>query len=293
MASTPETNFPGKAIANASNSGFFGRLAAFTLVQIAKITADILQIGDKSVANGGNGSLPTEIQGGFRFPIVAKSAAYPATVDDATIICDTTAAGFTVTLPDPAATTPKQLMAVKKVAAGNILTVATAAGNIDGVATVAIAGLNDSTIFQSDGTNWKILANSISFGKTLEWLKFTVTAANLSAAALTNNILLYNLPAGSVLHATKLKHSLIFSGTGITSYKIGIGLVGDLQRYQSFFEVAVAVGNTVLNTSMVMDCQDQAAATAIQTAAVSVGGNLNAAAIAGSADIWLLVSSAL
>jgi hypothetical protein len=124
------------------------------------------------------------------------------------------------------------------------------------------------------------------------WLKFTVTANDLSIAATSNSILLYTLPAGSQIHAVKLKHSLIFSGVGITSYMLSIGLIGDVQRYQSYFAVSGPVASSNLIVTNILDCQDQGLTTSIQVSALSTGGNLNAPSITGSADIWLLVSNA-
>lgn len=87
-------------------------------------------------------------------PSAAKTADYVLLEGDGTIKVDTTAANRAVTLPDPA-TCPGRIMVVKRVTAGaNSLTVAGAAGNVDGAASVAISSNNECWGFQSDGVGW-------------------------------------------------------------------------------------------------------------------------------------------
>jgi len=87
-------------------------------------------------------------------PSTAKTADYVFLETDGTIKVDTTAANRAVTLPDPA-TCPGRIMAVKRVSAGaNSLTVAAAAGNVDGAASVSISSNNECWGFQSDGLGW-------------------------------------------------------------------------------------------------------------------------------------------
>jgi Pectate lyase superfamily protein len=87
-------------------------------------------------------------------PSTAKTADYVMLETDGTIKVDTTAANRAVTLPDPA-TCPGRIMVVKRVTAGgNSLTVAGAAGNVDGGASVSISANNECWGFQSDGVGW-------------------------------------------------------------------------------------------------------------------------------------------
>lgn len=124
------------------------------------------------------------------------------------------------------------------------------------------------------------------------WIKFTVTHTQLQAAATSNNILLFTLPAGGVLGGVKTKHSVAFAGGSIASYTISVGLVGNLQKYSPAFDVFQAVGNTLMQMSNVLASENQAATVAIQIAAVATGANLSAST-AGSVDIWLLLSVAV
>jgi hypothetical protein len=109
--------------------------------------------------HGFSQSSPTSIGhfgGAIAFPMAAtaKTADYVLLETDGTIKVDTTAANRAVTLPDPA-TCKDRIYVVKRVTAGgNSLTVAGAAGNVDGGASVAISSNNECWGFQSDGVGW-------------------------------------------------------------------------------------------------------------------------------------------
>lgn len=70
--------------------------------------------------------------------------------------CDTTSAGFTLTLDASAATTGTILIAKKTSSDGNTLTIGTSSGNIDGSSTITTTTQNASFSFVWDGTNWKV-----------------------------------------------------------------------------------------------------------------------------------------
>lgn len=75
------------------------------------------------------------------------------------VLCDATAAAFTVTLP-PAAKNPARVYTVKKIDASvNAVTVdGNAAETIDGAATHALALRWNSVTIYSDGSNWIVLS---------------------------------------------------------------------------------------------------------------------------------------
>src|SRR5690606_15447082 len=60
------------------------------------------------------------------------------------------------------------------------------------------------------------------------WQKFSVTHTQFQTAGLTQNILLYSLPAGGLIHGVKLKNTIAFAGAGITDYFLSLGFVGAL-----------------------------------------------------------------
>lgn len=162
------------------------------------------------------------------------------------------------------------------------------------VASTTIAGglgINDNLI----ATNG-ITANASNTVANLTnvpvWIKVgTVTPATFSTAATTNSVTLFSLVAGGIIHAVKIKHSTAFSGTGVTSYTISVGVSGNNTKYASAFNIFQATGNTTFQISSGMGSENHGAATNI-TATATCNVNLNFGSSAGSADIWVLLSKA-
>jgi hypothetical protein len=124
------------------------------------------------------------------------------------------------------------------------------------------------------------------------WKKFTVDYTDLAAAALTNDIEVYSLVAGEIIHGVKIKHSTAFSGGTITDYTVSIGIAGDLVKYASAFDVFQAVDNQTFQLSSTFGSENHGAATSIRIAAVAIGDDLDQATD-GEVDVWLLVSRAV
>jgi SNF family Na+-dependent transporter len=116
--------------------------------------------------------------------------------------------------------------------------------------------------------------------------------AALAAAATTNAITLFTLPAAGVIHGVKIKHSTSFGGGGITAYTLSVGIVGTANKYASAFDVFQAVSNTAFQLTNVVGSENHGAGTIIQVTATSTTANLNAATT-GAVDIWALLSEAL
>jgi len=88
-------------------------------------------------------------------PVATKTAAYTATKSDGLILCDATAAAFTVTLPSAANIEGKALELVKIDSGANAVTVdGNGSETISGSANVSLASQWDVTVVRSDGTNW-------------------------------------------------------------------------------------------------------------------------------------------
>jgi len=121
------------------------------------------------------------------------------------------------------------------------------------------------------------------------WTSYTVTFANLSAAALTNSITLATLPAKQVLHAAVIKHGTAFSGGTIASYTVSVGLAATPDKYATAFNVFQATGASVGQLSHALFCENFSGTTPILLTATSTVGLLNAAT-AGSVTIWLLTT---
>lgn len=102
---------------------------------------------------------------GIAVPYAAKTGAYTTTASDHTINCDTTSAGFTVSLLTAVGNTGLR-QTIKKIVAANTLTIdPNGSQTIDGATTVALTAQYDSITVQSDGANWiKVAAVSAAGG---------------------------------------------------------------------------------------------------------------------------------
>ena len=131
------------------------------------------------------------------------------------------------------------------------------------------------------------------------WYHFEVayTALAPAVAALTNDIELVKLPAGSIVHAAKLKHGEAFTGGLLSAYTLSLGVVGDLDRYSggaacNVFDAPDPVNYDIrLPDGGLPRGESHEAEWSLRVAATATGSNLNAAT-AGYAEIWLLLSVA-
>jgi hypothetical protein len=128
-------------------------------------------------------------------------------------------------------------------------------------------------------------------GSSPSWVKRTVAFDDLAAASPTNDIELYSLPAGGMIHAVKLKHSTAFAGGSLSAYVVSVGIAGDLDKYMSggAFDVFQAVSGTAFQVNSVVGAENNGAAASIRISATATGDDLDAAT-AGVVDVWLLVS---
>jgi len=121
------------------------------------------------------------------------------------------------------------------------------------------------------------------------WQKFSVTHTQFQTAGLTQNILLYSLPAGGLIHGVKLKNTIAFAGAGITDYFLSLGFVGALDDLLIEYSVTPAPAADSFAIAQTFDSRNHSAAVDVRIAARSTGANLSAST-AGAADIWLLIS---
>lgn len=129
-----------------------------------------------------------------------------------------------------------------------------------------------------------------AIANALKWIKITKTYLDLAAASTTNSVLLYTLPAKSLIHGTVIKHSTAFSGSGITGYSVSLGISGNNVKYASPFNVYQSVASNTAYASNTLGIEDFGSPTSINIVATSTGANLSQAS-AGSVDVWLLVST--
>lgn len=126
------------------------------------------------------------------------------------------------------------------------------------------------------------------------WIKITKTYADLSAAALTNDIEFYSLPAKTVINSVLFKHSTSFQGGSIATYTLSVGFSGSLLYLSGGVatDVNQAPGDAVYGQSNngTPILKSFANATSVRLSAISTGANLDQAT-QGSVDIWIAVSN--
>ena len=122
------------------------------------------------------------------------------------------------------------------------------------------------------------------------WTKYTVTAAQLAAASLTNDIELFQLPAKGVIHKVIVKHTTAFAGT--LTYNLSVGVSGNLTKFVGLFDVKQVVSGLLFalgGTSVNLSPENFSAATSVRVSAVSTV-NFLSQATQGAADVYVLTS---
>lgn len=116
------------------------------------------------------------------------------------------------------------------------------------------------------------------------WQKYTITAAQLSAAAANNDIELLSLPAKGFIQGVMINATVAFTGGLIVTYTLRVGITGNLGKYCTASSVFTA---NVVPPQMNPGMESFSGATSIRVAATCAVGNLSQAT-QGSADIWVL-----
>ena len=134
----------------------------------------------------------------------------------------------------------------------------------------------------------------LSLGPTVSYFhtKITKTFTDISAALNTNDISLFSLPAGGFIEMVKIKHSVAFTGGGLTGLTLSVGPVGFLDKYSELVDVFQAVSDTTYCINFLPGSEDHGSATDIRLSAVSTGGFIDNAT-QGSADIWVKYAEAI
>lgn len=209
---------------------------------------------------------------------IAKSSNFNAAGGEGYNV-DTSSGDITATLPSASATTSPMIF-YNGTGSNNIIL----SGTVNGISNLKIPQ-GKTVVVVSDGAVFYISGSNLS---VLNWVRFTKTHTNFQTAATTNDIELFSLPAGAILHAILIKHSVAFAGTGITSYTISVGITGALTKYASAFNVFQAVADTTLQLSSTLGIENWGVGTSIRAQATA---NVNLSnSTAGTVEIYALVS---
>lgn len=130
------------------------------------------------------------------------------------------------------------------------------------------------------------IAIEASIAAVFSWTKYTISHVDLKAAALTNSTTVLTLPIKGIIEGIVVKTATAFAGTSITSYKIDVGIVGELDRYLSQYNAMTAVAESNYSIQDVKDIPSFSGTTAIKIQATAIGANL-INSTAGSIDIWI------
>lgn len=108
-------------------------------------------------------------------------------------------------------------------------------------------------------------------------------------AATSVSITLFSLPVDGVIEGIRMKHSVPFAGTGITSVSCSLGTSSDSTAYSAPFNVTQAVGDTVQYWDGGAYSATAAAHDVILTCTANANfGNGTATNLtAGNLDIWV------
>lgn len=134
-------------------------------------------------------------------------------------------------------------------------------------------------------------ATALSAATLPTWTKYNVVHTALQAAAVTNDIELFSLPAKTLIHKVVIKPSIAFAGT--TTYTLSVGIVASLQKYIAVYDVKLAVAATTFGIAAVTvngTLESFGGATSIRLSAVSTVQNLDQSS-AGAVDVYVQTST--
>ena len=118
------------------------------------------------------------------------------------------------------------------------------------------------------------------------WTKVTVAESAFTAAATSEDIELFSLPANCFIHRVHVKHSASFTGGSLASFTVKVGIAGTLDKYAAAFDVFQAPGDTVFQDSSIFGLESHSSATSIRIEASSTVDDV-VNATAGSVDVWI------
>lgn len=164
------------------------------------------------------------------------------------------------------------------------------ANTVSTLTTIPIGSFGEVLSVSGSGLPVWASITSISNPDVPTWVKISKTYLNLSTISLMNDISLFTLPVAGVIHAIKIKHSNSFTGGGASFYKVSVGIVGDLDKYISPFDVFTPSTDDNFEISNSFQSESHGFTTDVR---LSVESDVNLDTInTGLVDVWLLVSRA-
>lgn len=201
----------------------------------------------------------------------------------------------TQTLTAKTLTTPK--ITTINDANGNAFIASSATSSaVDSVTITNAATANPATVTigatgSDSNINLALVAKGTGFvsinGSQMYWVKTSIGEASLTAAATTQNITLFDVPANGTVTAVRIKESTIFSGGSSTALTVSVGRSGTETEYAP----AWSLMTTVSATNMYNDGGSWAPTTSSHTlVAKFTGTGANVSTFtAGAVDIWVRV----
>lgn len=134
-----------------------------------------------------------------------------------------------------------------------------------------VTDANDNLLNTTD--NVQSIAHEIASGTTSQ--SVTIPYSAVQAAALTNTISLFSLPAGTLLKNVTIKHSQQFLGGAISAVSAQVGIATILDEFIENFDAFQAVGDQAFDNSQMNYIGSFSSATSIKLTMTSVGANLS------------------
>lgn len=148
---------------------------------------------------------------------------------------------------------------------------------------------------QTLGVKWAAGGGGADDPTSPRWTKYIINLSDFTAAAITEDIELFQLAMGQMIHEVIIHPTTQFALSGASDYKLSVGISGNLTKYCANFDVDTAPSTTNFYTETQSDPTPEAISigldspTSIRVRATSVGANLNAGGT-GQASIYVLTS---
>lgn len=160
---------------------------------------------------------------------------------------------------------------------------------VGGVAQWITMGASQGITATAFSNSIGVVQNAVASSGTV--LRFTIPYLAVPAGASPQSVSLFTPPAKSIIGTVLTKHSVAFSGGGLTDLTVSVGIAGTVTKYTNPFDVFQAVAGNTFELSVSNSIDSWTAPGSVIANFVSIGANPNAAT-AGVVDIYLWVNTA-